>query len=245
MVFEYRARSTTGSLVSGTVEANDRVGAIQAVERLGHVLLSVTDSTSTMRKTDDSWALYLVAYTLLGSLYMWYYWSCLYWNPCLKNMEEMSSIILAGFLMSFFGGVSIVRLTQSILGSDGKGDGLTDKNKESLPRLESVFIYSVSIIITVISIGEFHKYDKCEWYEAMFFGWLIGVILSFIVNLGIDVLFFGGRFLKTFHVEGVPEKPERNYVSYKPDYKCSRCGHIMSGFRGRCPNCNAMLYKCD
>lgn len=49
MHLNYTARSRTGERVTGTIEAEDRTAAIRAIERLGHVPITVT-STGDVQK---------------------------------------------------------------------------------------------------------------------------------------------------------------------------------------------------
>lgn len=58
--FQYAARARTGEKVEGTIEAPDRRAALVAVERMGHVPISVTEAglasaTTAAGKTSASW----------------------------------------------------------------------------------------------------------------------------------------------------------------------------------------------
>lgn len=49
MHFKYTARSRTGAQVTGTVEVEDRIAAIHAIQRMGHVPISVTSGQDGKR----------------------------------------------------------------------------------------------------------------------------------------------------------------------------------------------------
>lgn len=54
MHFNYTARARTGAQVTGTVEVEDRIAAIRAIQRLGHVPISVTSRQDGKRVSSPS-----------------------------------------------------------------------------------------------------------------------------------------------------------------------------------------------
>ena len=45
--FKYIGRSKQGERVEGVVESNDRAGAVRVIESMGHIPVSITETTKT------------------------------------------------------------------------------------------------------------------------------------------------------------------------------------------------------
>ena len=178
--FDYTARHPSGGVVSGSVEATDRVGAIKAVERLGYMPIrmglcdakqqapSSPKGTATQWKTADL-ALASLVLGILGWL--------------LLNLGTIPAVICGAIPAVTCGHVAKARIRRDAQNGKGKGKAIVGLVLGYV-LLAGSWPFAVTILVTMIS-------GKIK-FHALMSGPPISIVLGTAIASGLFGLVLGG-----------------------------------------------------